>query len=151
MAKFKQAPQFFAKVNKHGVPVRALVVSMLFSMISLIAEVIAEDTVYLFLVYFIGGSNIFMYTTICVSEYRFRRKYIKEGGDVKDLNFKVLQYPLVPILGVIAFMCMLAATIIDPGERIAVYVCAPAYLAIYLAAHFYIKKHGNVEAANIEL
>lgn len=151
MAKFNQAPKFFSVVNKRGVPVRALIVSMLFSMIALVAEFTAEDSVYLFLVYFIGGSNIFMYTVICISELNFRRRFIKEGGNVKELKFKVLQYPLVPILGIIAFVLMAIATIMDKDERITAYVCIPCYAAMYLLCHLYVKKHQGVEAANLDV
>lgn len=151
MSKFKQAPKYFAKTNKSGVPIRALTISMLFAMVGIVAQFVAEDSVYLFIVYFIGCANIFMYTVICVSEFNFRKRYVAEGGKVEDLKYKVASYPLVPILGIIAFMLMLVATISDPSQRVGVYVCVPCYLAIYIAAHFYVKKHGDVTAANIDM
>ena len=131
MAKFHQAPKICAKTSKSGVPVVALTISMLFAMVGIIAEFVAQDTVYLFLVYFIGGGNIFMYSVICICQYRFRKRYLAEGGRLEDLNFKVASYPLVPILGVLAFAAMLVVTLLDPSEAVAIYVCAPCYLAIY--------------------
>jgi len=151
MAKFGQAPQYFATTNKNGVPTRSLIVSMLFAMIAIVAQFVAEDTVYLFIVYFIGGANIFMYTVICISEFNFRKRYISEGGKVEDLKFKVLSYPLVPILGVIMFMLMLVASLIDPSQRMGIIVSFPCYAVTYVIAHFYVKKHGNVTAANIDM
>lgn len=151
MAKFDQAPKVFAKTNKQGVPTTALTVSMLFALLGIAAEFIAEDSVYLFLIYFIGGSNIFMYTTICICQYRFRKRFVAEGGKVEDLKYKVFSYPLVPILGVILFMAMLVVTLMDPGERIGIFVCAPCYLAIYIASRIYTNKRKGVTAANLDI
>ena len=150
MAKFHQAPKICAKTSKSGVPVVALTISMLFAMVGIIAEFVAQDTVYLFLVYFIGGGNIFMYSVICICQYRFRKRYLAEGGRLEDLNFKVASYPLVPILGVLAFAAMLVVTLLDPSEAVAIYVCAPCYLAIYIVSRIYTKKKG-VAAANLDI
>ena len=150
MAKFHQAPKICAKTSKSGVPVVALTISMLFAMVGIIAEFVAQDTVYLFLVYFIGGGNIFMYSVICICQYRFRKRYLAEGGRLEDLNFKVASYPLVPILGVLAFAAMLVVTLLDPSEAVAIYVCAPCYLAIYIVSRIYTKQKG-VAAANLDI
>ena len=150
MAKFHQAPKICAKTSKSGVPVVALTISMLFAMVGIIAEFVAQDTVYLFLVYFIGGGNIFIYSVICICQYRFRKRYLAEGGRLQDLNFKVASYPLVPILGVLAFAAMLVVTLLDPSEAVAIYVCAPCYLAIYIVSRIYTKKKG-VAAANLDI
>lgn len=150
MAKFHQAPKICAKTSKSGVPVVALTISMLFAMVGIIAEFVAQDTVYLFLVYFIGGGNIFMYSVICICQYRFRKRYLAEGGRLQELNFKVASYPLVPILGVLAFAAMLVVTLLDPSEAVAIYVCAPCYLAIYIVSRIYTKKKG-VAAANLDI
>ena len=126
MSKYKQAPKFFEKTAKNGVPIRALVISMIFSMVGIISQFVAEDTVYLFIVYFIGGGNIFMYSVICICQYRFRKRFIAEGGNLNDLNYKVL------------------------SQATAIYVCAPCYLAIYIFSVFFTKKH-NVKAANLDI
>ena len=150
MAKFHQAPKVFAKTNKKGVPVNALLVSMIFGMLAIIAEFVAEDTVYLFIVYFIGGGNIFMYTLICIDELIFRKRFLGEGGKLEDLPFKTPLYPLVPILGIIAFILMLIATLTDPGERTGIVVCAICYIAIFIGSKIYVSKRGG-EAANIDI
>lgn len=150
MAKFKQAPKICAKTSKNGVPVVALIISMVFAMIGITSQFIAEDTVYLFLVYFIGGSNIFMYTVICICQLRFRKRYMAEGGKIEDLKFKVASYPVIPILGVLAFLAMLVVTLLDPSQAVAIYVCAPCYLAIYIISLIYTRKKGGT-AANLDI
>ncbi len=150
MAKFGQAPKICAKTSKKGVPLVALTISMIFALIGIISEFVAEDTVYLFIVWFIGGGNIFMYTVICICQYNFRKRYIAEGGDVKKLPYKVAAFPAVPILGIIAFMLMLVVTLMDPGERTAIAVCAVSYTLIYIFSYIYTKKH-DVTAANLDI
>lgn len=150
MAKFNQAPKIFAKTSKKGVPIYALIISMLFGMVAVLAEFFAEDTVYLFIVYFIGGGNIFMYTVICIDQLRFRKRYLAEGGKLEDLPYKTPLYPVVPILGIIAFVLMLVATLTDPGERMGILVCAVCYIAIFVGAKIYVSKKGG-EAANIDI
>lgn len=151
MAKFNQAPKICAKTSKGGVPIVALIISMLFAMVAIVAEFVAEDTVYLFIVWFIGGGNIFLYSIICICQYRFRKRYLAEGGKLEDLPYRVKPYPLVPILGVAAFLLMLVVTLMEPSERIAMAVCAICYGAIYIFSRFYTKKHKDATAANLDI
>lgn len=151
MAKFNQAPKICAKTSKGGVPIVALIISMLFAMVAIVAEFVAEDTVYLFIVWFIGGGNIFLYSIICICQYRFRKRYLAEGGKLEDLPYRVKPYPLVPILGVASFLLMLVVTLMEPSERIAMAVCAICYGAIYIFSRFYTKKHKDATAANLDI
>lgn len=150
MAKFGQAPKVCAKTSKKGVPVIALAISMVFALIGILAEFFAADTVYLVIIWYIGGANIFMYSVICICQYRFRKRYIAEGGKVEDLPYKVISYPLVPIAGVASFVIMFIVTVMDPSERIAMAFCVVCYVVTYIIAYFYTKKH-DVKAVNIDL
>lgn len=128
----------------------ALTISMLFAMVGIIVEFVAQDTVYLFLVYFIGGGNIFMYSDIYICQYRFRKRYLTEVDRLEVLNFKVDSYRLAPILGVLAFAAILVVTLLDASEAVAIYVCVSCYLAIYIVSRIYTKKKG-VAAANLDI
>jgi len=150
MAKFDQAPKVCAKTSKAGVPVVALTVSFLFAIAGIISEFVAEDSVYLFLIYFITGSNIFMYTVICICELRFRKRYIAEGGKVEDLKYKVASYPLIPILGICAFVGLFVLSIMDPGQMKGLIICVICYVILYIVSYFYTKKKG-IKAANIDI
>ena len=149
LSKFGQAPKFCSKTSKNGVPVYALAISMLFALFGIVSEFVAEDTVYLFLIYLIGGGNIFMYTVICLCQFNFRKRFVAEGGDIRDLKYRAA-YPLVPVLGVLAYIGILIITLLDPGEAKAIYICAPCYLAIYIGFLIYTKKK-NIKAINIDM
>lgn len=150
LAKFDQAPKVLSKVNKKGIPVLALCVSMAFALIGIVSEFVAEDTVYRFLIYFIGGVNIFVYTLICICQWNFRKRFRKEGGKDQDLNYKV-PYPITPILGILAFLSMLVVSLMDPEERVSFLVCVPLYIVIYIGSYIYTKKHKDARSLNIDL
>lgn len=149
LAKFDQAPKACAKTSKNGVPIVALSISMAFALLGIISEFVAEDTVYKMLIYLIGGCNVFMYTVICICQYRFRKRFYAEGGKDEDLKYRV-PYPITPILGVIGYLAVLVMSLMDPGEAVTFYICIPIYTAIYIVAHFYTKKKG-VKAVNIDM
>lgn len=149
LSKFGQAPKACSKTSKNGVPIVALSISMAFALLGIISEFVAEDTVYKMLIYFIGGCNVFMYTVICICQYRFRKRFYAEGGKDEDLKYKVA-YPLTPILGVLGYLAVLVMSLMDPGEAVTFYICIPLYAAIYIAASIYTKKKG-VKAVNIDM
>ena len=122
---------------------------MAFALLGIVSEFVAEDTVYKMLIYLIGGCNVFMYTVICICQYRFRKRFYAEGGKDEDLKYRV-PYPITPILGVIGYLAVLVMSLMDPGEAVTFYICIPIYAVIYIAAYFYTKKKG-VKAVNIDM
>jgi arginine/ornithine permease len=150
MAKYNQAPKIFAKVTKKQVPIYALLLSMAFAAFSMVASFIAEDTVYLFLMTIIAGSNIFLYSVTCICQMRFRKRFLAEGGDLNTLNYKTPLYPFVPILGVAMYALVLVFTLFDESQRLSVIICFIMYGVIYVASHFFLKKRGN-KIVNIKM
>jgi len=140
ISKFGQAPKFVSKTTKKGVPIVALCISMAFAVFGVASQYIAADTVYLFLIYLIGGGNIFHYTLVCVCQIRFRRRFIKEGGNVADLNYKVLKFPLIPIMGICAFMLVLVMTLSNKSQWIPMAICYTCYALMYIGFSLYSKR-----------
>ena len=91
-----------------------------------------------------------MYTVICICELRFRKRYIAEGGKVEDLKYKVASYPLIPILGICAFVGLFVLSIMDPGQMKGLIICVICYVILYIVSYFYTKKKG-IKAANIDI
>ncbi|MDR1953591.1 MAG: amino acid permease [Clostridiales Family XIII bacterium] len=150
LAKYNQAPKVLAKVNKRKVPMPALIVTMAFAALSIVCSFVAEDTVYLFLMHIIGGSNIFIYSIVCIAQIRFRRQYLAGGGKLEDLGYKTPLFPLVPILGILAYFLVLVGTVSDPSQRVSIFICVPAYVLIYIGFYIYTKKK-STKAANITM
>lgn len=114
------APKIFAKTNRLNIPLNALIFTMLFSLLSLLTSVMAADLVFVLLMSIAGISVTISWMGIALSQYMFRRKYIREGGDVKDLKFRVKYYPFIPLLCIVFCSALLIFLLWDPVQRIGV-------------------------------
>jgi arginine/ornithine permease len=129
----------FGKLSKNGVPLNALIVSMLVGCLSLLCGVFAEDTVYLWLLSIAGFGCVVVWASIALSAYLGRKAFIKEGGKVKDLKFKMPLYPVVPLLA-FGFNCIIIISLaIIPEQRMALYCGVPFMIACYVYYHFVAK------------
>jgi arginine/ornithine permease len=130
----------FGKLNKKGVPMNALIVSMLVGCLSLLCGVFAEDTVYLWLLSIAGFGCVTVWASIALSAYLGRKAFLKQGGDVKNLIFKMPLYPIVPLLA-FGLNCMILISLAFIEEqRIALYCGVPFMVACYVFYHF-VAKH----------
>ncbi len=128
----------FKKLSKNGVPVYAVIFSMLGGGLALLSSIIAPDTVYIVLVSISGLAVVVVWMSISASQFLFRRRFIEEGNSVDSLVYRTPLYPFVPIA---AFLLCLASCIgiaFDPTQRIALYCGIPFILFCYLS--FYLTK-----------
>ncbi|MDR5587134.1 MULTISPECIES: amino acid permease [Clostridium] len=140
MAKEGMAPKIFAKTNKKGVPVNAVLLTTLIASACFLTGIFAESTVYVWLVAASGLAGFIAWVGIAICHYRFRKAFIHQGKDLKSLKYKAILYPFGPILALI--MC----TIIMLGQGyscikpdgidwqglIASYIGIPLFLALYI-------------------
>jgi S-methylmethionine transporter len=128
----------FGKVNKKGIPMNALILSTLGGVLSLISSVIPAQTVYIVLVSISGLAVVIVWMGIAASQLMFRRAYLKEGKDIKDLKFRTPLYPFLPIVTFI--LCFLSCVLIvfDPAQRTALFYTIPFVLFCYI--FYYIKE-----------
>ena len=64
------APAALAKVNKRGVPVRAILLGTVFGYVSVVMSYVSPDTVFAFLVNSYGTVALFVYVLIAFSQLR---------------------------------------------------------------------------------
>ncbi|MBQ0140160.1 MAG: amino acid permease [Kurthia sp.] len=114
------APKIFAKTSKLNIPLNALIFTMLFSLLSLLTSVMAADAVFVLLMSVAGISITISWMGIALSQFMFRRKYIREGEKLEDLKFKVKWYPFIPILCIVFCGGLLIFLLWDPVQRIGV-------------------------------
>ena len=156
MAKEGKAPKFLGKANRSGVPIAATLITGLVSALCLLSGLYAADTVYLWL---INGSALCGFITwfgIALSHYRFRRGYVKQGYQVKDLKFKSPLFPVGHILTL--FVCLIVIfgqgltyiteSSVDWVSVISSYLSIPLFL-ILLFVHKKIKKTRYVRLSEI--
>ncbi|ETT54362.1 amino acid permease [Paenibacillus amylolyticus] len=150
LADKKTISPWFAKLTKQGVPLNALLISMVGGALALLSSIIAPGTVYITLVSISGLAVVAVWMSISASQYMFRRQYIREGHAVKDLVYRTPLYPVVPIVSFILCLASCIGIAFDPTQRIALY-CGVPFIAVCYAAYYLTervnKKRGQVHDA----
>ncbi len=134
LAQEKAAPRVFGVTTKRGIPVWGLLFTLLFGLLSLMTEFVAADTVFVFLISVSGVGGALCWMTIALSQYRFRRQYVKNGGDVKDLPYAAPMFPLTPILVILMNGVVFVSMAFDATQRLSLILglgCVPVFYAIY--------------------
>jgi arginine/ornithine permease len=136
------------KINKSGVPMNALILTMAIAFLSLLSSVVAEDTVYLWLISTAGLGAQMGWISITASQLAFRKKYVADGGKVEDLKFKTPLYPFLPALGLILNITVLVSLAFDPDQRMALYCGIPFMTVCYL--YYKFRMRGKKQIAQDE-
>lgn len=137
-------------VNKKGIPMNALLLTFLIALLSLISGVIAENTVFMWLLSIAGLGAQVGWISISASQLAFRKQYLAKGGKVADLKFVTPLYPILPLVALILNITVLISLAFDPDQRIALYLGIPFMLFCYFFYNLRMKKQvppGNHNAA----
>ena len=139
------APKMFGKLNKRGVPLNALLLTMAFASLSLLSGLMAEDTVFLWLLSLSGLGVIISWIAICASQLSFRKHYVANGGELKNLKFKTPLYPYLPWFALLLNIGVLVSLAFDPAQRLALYFGIPFSIACYFYYYLRNKKEKVIE------
>ena len=115
LTKRGDAPQGLDKLNRRGVPVRAILVGTAFGYISVIMSYISPDTVFAFLVNSYGTVAIFVYILIAVSELRLRARLEREAPE--RLTVRMWAYPYLTYLAIAGMIGIVVAMAFIPEQR----------------------------------
>ncbi len=131
-----QAPDVLRRLNKRGIPMIALAVSMLGGLASLISSVAAPQTVYLVLVSIAGFAVVGVWMSIAASQFFHRRTFVREGGDPATLSYRTPFYPYVPILAFSLCAISVIGIALDSSQVAALYFGIPFIAGCYLYHYF---------------
>ena len=92
-----KAPKIFKKLNKRGVPVAALVATVLVACLSFLASLFGTGTVYIWLLNASGMCGFIAWLGIAASHYRFRKAFVAQGHDLSELPYRSRFFPFGPI------------------------------------------------------
>lgn len=148
MSKKGMVSPALGKLNKKGVPINALIFSMLFGCLSLLCGIFAEDTVYLWLLSIAGFGAVFIWASIALSNLLGRKKYIQEGGRVEDLKYKTPLYPFVPIVALVLNVAVMVSLAFIPEQRIALYCGIP--FMIFCLIYYHLSAKNKIEKFELE-
>jgi lysine-specific permease len=158
MAKKGQAPRIFAKLNKRGVPVAAIVLTTVIGMLAFFSSVYGDGSVYLWLMNSVGITGFIFWLGISISHYRFRKAFLAQGYSLDLLPYKAKWYPFGPIFAIAVgllvtlgqnFQAFLAPHI-DWGSVIAAYLGIPMFLCLWFGYKF-VKKTKVVPLKECEI
>jgi lysine-specific permease len=147
LAREGKAPKFLAKLNKHGVPINALIVTSLVGTLAFLASLFGDGTVYNWLLNASGMSGFIAWLGIAICHYRFRKAYVAQGKDLNALPYKSSFYPFGPIFAfaLCGFVVLgqnysaFMGSHIDWNGALVSYIGLPLFLALWLGYKF-VKK-----------
>jgi lysine-specific permease len=154
MAKAKNAPACFAKVNSRGVPVNSLILTTIVASLCFLTGFYAETTVYVWLVAASGLAGFVAWVGIALCHYRFRKAYVFQKRDFSKLKYKAKLFPLGPIIAlVLCIVVILGQGItyfgeakIDWGGVISSYIGLPLFLVLWV----WYKKRYSTKVIKLE-
>ncbi|MDO5697328.1 MAG: amino acid permease [Dermatophilus congolensis] len=138
LAKEGKAPRIFAHTNARGVPMPALFATAAVGAACFLTSLIGDGGAYVWLVNTSGLAGFITWMGIAWSHYNFRRAYVLQGHDVRDLPFKAPWFPLGPIVALVMcgivivgqnYEALVGDT--DLGTLLASYIGLPVFLALW--------------------
>ncbi|MFL9984083.1 amino acid permease [Paraburkholderia sediminicola] len=109
------APAALAKVNRRGVPVRAILIGTLFGYVSVVMSYVSPDKVFAFLVNSYGTVAIFVYVLIAVSQLKLRARLEREAPEM--LRVRMWCYPYLTCFAIVGMIGILVAMAFIPDQR----------------------------------
>ncbi|KIJ13360.1 hypothetical protein PAXINDRAFT_81447 [Paxillus involutus ATCC 200175] len=134
-----QAPRIFGWVNKRGVPVPALMLSLAVSFLTFLTSIWGEGIVFTWLLNLTGISALLVWGSIGVISLRFRAAYKAQGRSLSDLPYTQPLFPLLPLGVVVLATLMFAAEgysavkeqPFDVKNVVATYIGVVLYIVLY--------------------
>ena len=133
LARRGDAPQWMVRLNGRGVPAVAILIASSIGFLSVIANVISPEKVFLFLLNSSGAVALFVYLLICVSQLVMRRKLERE--DPERLEVRMWLYPYLTYFAIAAIGVVIVSMALVESVRSQLYLGLLS-LGVVLAAYF---------------
>ena len=127
------------KINKHGVPMTALLISMAGAVLSLFSSIYAADTVYLALVSIAGFAVVVVWLSIPLAQINFRKQWNLEHSD-DELDYKTPFNPILPYITIVLLAISVLGIAWDSSQRAGLYFGIPFMIFCYLYHYLRFKK-----------
>lgn len=135
------APRSLLKLNKHGVPVRAVFASTIVAYICAIFNFVSPDKLFLFLVNASGAIALLVYLAIAVSQLRLRRKTERENPEA--LRMKMWMFPYLTYVVIAAIIVILISMGFIESMRSQLYLTM--LIAVLVVSSYFLKsKKGSI-------
>ncbi|QEP05813.1 amino acid permease [Glutamicibacter sp. ZJUTW] len=151
MALDGKAPKIFARLNKRGVPMPAMLMTASVGLFGFLTAIIGQGSAYTWLLNVSGLSGFIAWVGIAVCHYKFRKAYIASGQDLAKLPYKAPLFPLGPILAFVILIVVIAGqnyqAILDGNllQMASSYIGLPIFLLLWLGHWLATRKQPAVE------
>ncbi len=140
LAKNGKAPRLLAKVNDRGIPMNALYVNILIGFVAFLSSLYGNGVVYTWMVNASGLSGFIAWLGIAISHYRFRKAYVAQGRDLKQLVYRAKWYPFGPIFAFVLCAIVIIGQdysgftggTINWAGIVATYIGIPLFIVLWL-------------------
>ncbi|RDU69410.1 amino acid permease [Helicobacter aurati] len=162
LAQKKMYPSIFARLNKKGIPIYALLMTMLFSLLPFFFELgiyiclqfFPELSAYInnksiehmmeSLITVSGFTMMIVWASISYCQYVFRKQYLASGKKLEDLAYVTPFTPYIQIIGILGCIISMIGVYFDEKERIAIWgtliYIALCYIVYFATKHKFAKE-----------
>ncbi|MBX6768880.1 MAG: amino acid permease, partial [Actinomadura rubrobrunea] len=134
------APAALVRLNRRGVPVRAILLGTVAAWGAVVASYVSPDAVFKFLMNSIGVILAFVYLSILVSQLRLRARLERE--DPGSLTYRMWGHPYLTWLAIGALLLVLVSMAFMPEQRSQLLASALS-LAVAAAAYPLRRRYGR--------
>lgn len=124
------------RINQHGVPMRALLLSMVGAGLALFASVYAADTVFVALTAIAGFAVVVVWLSIPISQIHFRKEWNKSHRE-EELHYKTPCSPFLPYVTITLLLISIIGIAWDASQRAGLYFGIPFTIGCYL--YYYLR------------
>ncbi|WP_129657251.1 amino acid permease [Rothia halotolerans] len=138
MATEGKAPKIFARVNRRGIPLPALLMTASVGLFGFLTALVGQGAAYTWLVNISGLSGFIVWVGIAVCHFRFRRAFVRQGYDLAELPYKAPLFPAGPLLAfalcVVVILGQNYQAVFDGKllQVLSAYIGLPIFLAVWL-------------------
>jgi len=158
LAKEGKAPRIFAKLNRQGVPMYALIATAAVGMLAFFASLVGEGKIYVWLLNASGLSGFIAWLGIAISHYRFRKAFVAQGRSMDELPFLAKWFPFGTLFALVLcvivilgqnYQAFLGETI-DWNGILVSYIGLPLFLILWIG-YKWIHKTRVIPLKNCDL
>lgn len=136
----------FGYVNKRGIPIYALIGTMVVSL-AIFMLYFANKSAYNYLINASGLSGFIAWLGIAISHYRFRKAFIAQGHQLSELKYKAALFPFGPIFAFVFCVIVIVGQNIpafihlDWANILITYMSVPIFLVLFVYYKLRHKTH----------
>lgn len=126
----KKIPAFFGQVNSRGIPINAVVFSMLGGLSALGSLVFSPELVFATLIGMSGFTSLLTWMSISLAQYNFRKKINKQ--EEAKLPYKTPFMPYTPIIALVLMTLSIIGCCFDKMQQVPIIATLVFILICYL-------------------